>query len=188
MDFDPAHIGHYRLLKEAQNYGRVYVLLNSDDWLLRKKGYVFMSWAERKEMLLGTRWVYDVLPVDDNDGTVCSTLKDFTLPYESRHYRFTWFGNGGDRRGDNTPEVNLCNELGIQLAWGLGGAKASSSSELVAKARSKEGDLVKEYRELLTEAEDEISRLDSLYFKDEDYQFTNGNPVANKIRQRLSSL
>ena len=40
--FDPPHIGHVRMFKEAAQWGNVVGAINSDDWLMRKKGYVFM--------------------------------------------------------------------------------------------------------------------------------------------------
>ncbi len=36
--FDPPHIGHVRMFKEAAKWGDVVVAINSDDWLMRKKG------------------------------------------------------------------------------------------------------------------------------------------------------
>jgi len=51
--FDPLHIGHLRMIKEAAKYGKVIVVANSDAWLLRKKGYIFMPWEERKEIIEG---------------------------------------------------------------------------------------------------------------------------------------
>ena len=35
--FDPIHEGHVRMIKEAAEHGDVVVILNSDDWLERKK-------------------------------------------------------------------------------------------------------------------------------------------------------
>ena len=36
--FDPVHIGHVQMFKEAGNLAdKVVVLLNSDDWLINKK-------------------------------------------------------------------------------------------------------------------------------------------------------
>ena len=49
--FDPPHIGHVRMFKEAAKWGDVVVAINSDDWLKRKKGYVFMTWEERAEII-----------------------------------------------------------------------------------------------------------------------------------------
>ena len=73
--FDPLHIGHIRMTQEAYKYGPVHIILNSDAWLERKKGYVFMPWEARKEMLLALKWVERVIDVDDSDGTVCEALR-----------------------------------------------------------------------------------------------------------------
>jgi len=125
--FDPAHIGHIRLIKEAAEHGRVIVILNSDEWLERKKGYKFMDWASRAEMLASCRWVDFVVAVDDADGTVCEAL---------RRIRPDYFANGGDRFPDNTPELLVCNELGIKPLFNIGGGKIASSSELVRSANA----------------------------------------------------
>ena len=50
---DPIHIGHVRLLKEAKKLGdKLIVFLNNDNWLIKKKGYVFMPQEERKEIII----------------------------------------------------------------------------------------------------------------------------------------
>ena len=64
--------------------------------------------------------------VDDTDGTVCEAL---------RRHKPDAFANGGDRRLDNTPEMDVCDELGIEMLWNFGGSKVQSSSELVNKIR-----------------------------------------------------
>ena len=120
--FDPVHVGHLRMIKAAAKIGRVVIILNSDDWLMSKKGYVFMTFEERKELLEAFDDVKDVVEVNDIDNTVCEAL-DRIRPHH--------FGNGGDRKSDNVPEVNLCVKLGIDLAWNLGGDKIQSSSDLV---------------------------------------------------------
>jgi len=124
--FDPVHVGHIRMIREASQWGEVIVVINSDDWLLRKKGYVFMPWEERAEILGNVKGVRIVTSVDDSDGTVCEALKQ---------HRPSAFANGGDRKKQNTPEMEVCDELGIQMLWGIGGAdKPQSSSWLVNKA------------------------------------------------------
>ena len=124
--FDPIHIGHVRMIREASRWGQVYVVVNSDDWLIRKKGYVFMPFDQRAEIIGNIKGVTMVTNVDDSDGTVCEALK--------RH-RPDAFANGGDRKKENTPEMELCEELGIQMLWGIGGKdKPQSSSWLVNKA------------------------------------------------------
>lgn len=124
--FDPPHVGHVRMLQEARDYARfVIVLVNSDEWLMRKKGFVFMPVEERMEMIRAIEGVDVVMIAADEDDSVCDSLNMI---------RPDIFGNGGDRKSDNVPEVKLCEELGIELLWNLGGGKVQSSSELVRKA------------------------------------------------------
>jgi len=126
--FDPIHVGHVRIIQDAANYGEVTAVVNSDDWLMRKKGYVFMPFEERCEVLQAIREVSDTASVDDTDNTVCEAL---------RRLKPAMFGNGGDRTDKNTPEQDVCEELGIHMVFGLGGKKIQSSSELVEKSPCK---------------------------------------------------
>jgi D-beta-D-heptose 7-phosphate kinase/D-beta-D-heptose 1-phosphate adenosyltransferase len=125
--FDPIHIGHVRMIRDAARYGDVLVIINSDEWLMRKKGYVFMPWKERAEIMGNIKGVRLVSQVDDSDNTVCEAL--------SRH-KPDAFANGGDRKEKNTPEMDLCDHIGIQLMWAIGGSeKPQSSSWLVNKLK-----------------------------------------------------
>ena len=126
--FDPIHVGHIRMIKDAASYGEVTAVVNSDDWLMRKKGYVFMPFEERCEVLQAIREVSDTASVDDTDNTVCEAL---------RRLKPAMFGNGGDRTDKNTPEQDVCEELGIHMVFGLGGGKVQSSTELVEKSSCK---------------------------------------------------
>jgi D-beta-D-heptose 7-phosphate kinase/D-beta-D-heptose 1-phosphate adenosyltransferase len=121
--FDPIHIGHINLFKEASQYGDLYVIVNSDDWLIRKKGKYFMSFAERKQIIESIKYVKKVILAKDDDNSVCETLKQLKPNY---------FANGGDRLANNTPELNLCLELKIKPLFNIGGGKIQSSSELLA--------------------------------------------------------
>lgn len=129
--FDPIHVGHVRLIQDASQYGDVVVILNSDDWLKRKKGYAFMSYDQRSEILVALRKVSMVLSVDDSDGTVLEALKRIRPEY---------FANGGDRTAENTPELVFCLDNGIRPLWGVGGDKVASSSELVKSLNAKENE------------------------------------------------
>ena len=128
--FDPVHIGHLRMMQDAAQHGNLIVIVNSDKWLMRKKGYIFMPFKERCEILRGFECVTDTTFVDDKDNTVCEALRRIKPDY---------FANGGDPKTDNTPEMDVCNELGIELLWGIGGGKIQSSSTLV-----KDSGMVKE--------------------------------------------
>ena len=120
--FDPVHIGHLRMMQEAAQHGNLIVIVNSDEWLMRKKGYIFMPFGERCEILHGFGCVSDTTFVDDADNSVCEALMRIKPDY---------FANGGDRKTDNTPEMDVCVKLGIELLWAMGGVKIQSSSSLV---------------------------------------------------------
>jgi D-beta-D-heptose 7-phosphate kinase/D-beta-D-heptose 1-phosphate adenosyltransferase len=133
--FDPLHIGHIRHFKEAKALGdTLVVILNSDVWLRRKKGYVFMPFDERKEVIESIRYVDRVIPYveDDPTGFVAQTLA--TLKPDI-------FAKGGDRTAENIPpsEVDVCRRLGIELVTGVGGGKVQSSSWLVDNVSGEPG-------------------------------------------------
>ena len=125
--FDPVHAGHIRMIREAAQYGNVIIIANSDDWLYRKKGFVFMEYERRVEILNAIKGVILVDSVDDTDDTVCEAIRRLKPDY---------FANGGDRGKKNTPEQQVCEELGVTLLWGIGGEeKLQSSSDLAKKVR-----------------------------------------------------
>ncbi len=126
--FDPLTSGHIDYLKDAGTLGLVYVLLNSDEWLIRKKGKYFMSFGERAVILESIRVVEDVYDVDDSDNTVSRGLVAMTKLFP--HDKII-FANGGDRIIKNTPEIKLCKKLGIETAFNVGGGKTQSSSKLL---------------------------------------------------------
>jgi len=128
--FDPVHIGHIRMILEAAEHGDVVVILNSDNWLYEKKGFLFMAYGDRAEILSAIKGVTEVVPAGDykDDDTVCMALEKLMPDF---------FANGGDRGSYNTPEVSLCERLGIGLLWNIGGEKKRSSSELVDRILKK---------------------------------------------------
>ncbi len=126
--FDPLHIGHVRLFQEAKKLGnRLVVILNNDNWLAAKKGYVFMPENERKEILEALACVDRVLitshPQNPKDMSVCNELLKL---------RPDVFANGGDRHKDNIPEAAICRSIGCQMVFNVGkDGKIQSSSWLV---------------------------------------------------------
>ena len=60
--FDPIHGGHVQMITEAAKHGNVIVVANSDEWLMRKKGYIFMSWEERAMILREIKGVIKITP------------------------------------------------------------------------------------------------------------------------------
>lgn len=131
--FDPPHVGHLRMIKavpQTRYNDKLIIGLNSDDWLRRKKGANFMSYAHRCELLEGYNEVDEVVPFDDSDGTA----KDLLFKVRARFPEHDIiFCNGGDRTPGHVPEEEFAEELGIEFQYNIGGGKAESSSELVKR-------------------------------------------------------
>ncbi|MGD1119260.1 MAG: adenylyltransferase/cytidyltransferase family protein [Dehalococcoidales bacterium] len=126
--FDPIHIGHIRYIKVARQLGdRLIVILNTDDQLIRKKGYCFMPYAERKEILEAIQGVDVVVPNIDSDITCNESIE---------YYRPNILAKGGDRIEANMPDIEkaACASLGCEIVYGVGGGKIQSSSSLVTKS------------------------------------------------------
>lgn len=124
--FDPIHIGHIRLIQKAKKLGdKLVVILNNDNWLRKKKGYVFMPQYERKEIIKAIAEVDDVVvtahPKNSTDKSVCKEL---------RKIKPHIFANGGDRMKDNVPEVAVCRAIGCKMVFRVG-KKIQSSSWLL---------------------------------------------------------
>lgn len=134
--FDPIHPGHTRMLEAAKKLGdELVVILNNDHWLRKKKGVAFMNEAERKEVIESLRAVDRVVisshPAHPSDMSVCAEL---------RKLRPDIFANGGDRVKTNIPEVAVCEELGIRMAFNVGkGGKVQSSSWLLSRYAQSNG-------------------------------------------------
>lgn len=126
--FDPLNAAHLNLFENAARRGELIVILNSDDWLLRKKGYWHMPWRQRAYLIGHLRMVARVEPVADADGTVCEALT---------RLRPTYFANGGDRGAANIPSAELaaCAEHGIAPLFNMTDAEFVNehSSTIIAR-------------------------------------------------------
>lgn len=131
--FDPVHIGHLKLLEDSRKLGDfLTVILNSNNFLKEKKGFIFMPFEERRKILLGFSCVDRVVKCLDNDQTVCKTLL-----YLKKKNQIDIFANGGDRKNRNDiPEYKVCKENNIKMIFDVGGGKIQSSSYLVEQFRN----------------------------------------------------
>ena len=130
--FDPVHKGHVRMFQAAKAFpATVIVGLNSDSWLIRKKGKPFMYWDERKEILEAMSCIDYVYSFNDDDDSACDLIRGVFEENKENEDIKIYFGNGGDRTATNSPEVDFCNENNIDILWGVGGGKIQSSSDLI---------------------------------------------------------
>ncbi|MCS7114873.1 MAG: adenylyltransferase/cytidyltransferase family protein [Nitrososphaerota archaeon] len=130
--FDPPHRGHIAYLREAKKLGdKLVVLVHRDECCVKKKGYCFMPLEDRVAVVEAVRYVDEVVICEPNcDLTTCDALLK-VRPYV--------FAKGGDRTPDNMPkcELELCEKLGIEIVYGVGGQKVQSSSWLVENCKKR---------------------------------------------------
>lgn len=136
--FDPLHVGHMDYIEEsAKRCNHLYIGLNSDKWLTRKKGANFMKFEDRKRILSGIKNVKDVFSFNDDDDTACEAINILLQLAQSLHPDdfIIRFMNGGDRVSVNTPEQSrFTSNKKVQFLYCVGGGKRDSSSELIKKA------------------------------------------------------
>ena len=148
--FDPIHKGHIALFKHARAYGTHLVVgLNSDEWLIRKKGRYFMDYDERKEILLSLSCVDEVISFNDDDDSSNDAIEQLIQSSP------IIFCNGGDRQKDNVPEHDKywC-DARVLFKWEIGGNdKKNSSSTLLNKYNNPQTDRTWGYYKVLYEGE-----------------------------------
>ena len=127
--FDPIHIGHLRMIQEATKLcTKLIVIVNSDRFLIEKKGYAFMPIEERIEIIKGFSGVYRVVESIDDDMTVSKTIE-----WLAEEENIKCFANGGDRKNEtDIAEAEVCKKYNIDMEFNVGGGKIQSSSSLVS--------------------------------------------------------
>ena len=95
--FNPLHMGHIDYFKNAKSLGeKLFVIVNNDDFLKRKKKKAFMPLNERIAILQALKPVELALEAVDEDDTVCRTLEAISMNYSQKFDKII-FCNGGDR-------------------------------------------------------------------------------------------
>tara|TARA_B100002019_G_scaffold280559_1_gene283637 strand:+ start:1020 stop:1469 length:450 start_codon:yes stop_codon:yes gene_type:complete len=127
--FDPIHSGHISYLKEASKLGsKLIVGLNSDEWLVRKKGNYFLPFKERATILKSIKYVNKVISFDDTDDTA-NKLIGLARTFGKGK---VIFANGGDRERNNVPEIDTWgSNPQVEFVFGVGGNKTNSSSDIL---------------------------------------------------------
>ena len=128
--FDPVHSGHLSYLNSASQLGDILIVgLNSDDWLKRKKGRAFMPFTERSAIIENLECVYQVLHLNDEDGTGADGIKQVRAMYPDAHIVFA---NGGDRNNANVPEQEMfASDPNLSFVFGVGGDWKQNSSRWI---------------------------------------------------------
>ena len=112
----------YSYFTNITNINNKYFTMTSDDFFINYKNTLISSPPE-------------VIFIDGLH-TFEQTLQDCynSLNYLAEGGVIIFFGNGGDRTADTTPEIEYCKEHGVEMLWGVGGGKIQSSSDLIKKS------------------------------------------------------
>ena len=127
--FDPIHSGHIAYFKSARSLGdKLVVALNSDQWLINKKGKFFMPFNERKAIIENFADVDIVINFEDDDlGSATNALIKVKEMFPEEDIAFA---NGGDRNKGNIPEMSV---EGVEFIFSVGGDDKKNSSSWILK-------------------------------------------------------
>lgn len=127
--FDPLHSGHIEYFSEAKKHGdRLIVGVNSDQWLVRKKGNFFLPFRERACIVSNLKVVDDVIRFNDDDGTAIAAIEKVIEMYPEAEIVFA---NGGDRTATNIPEMEKFYTSKVTFVFGVGGDTKRNSSRWI---------------------------------------------------------
>ena len=134
--FNPIHIGHINLMREAKKLGdRLVVIVNNDKQVKLKGSVSFMPEEERFEIIRALKYPDEVVMAVDEDKTVAKTIEMIAKNYKGELF----FAKGGDRNSANIPEQEkeVCRKFNVTIINGVGGDKIQSSSWLLKNANQK---------------------------------------------------
>ena len=126
--FDPIHSGHISYFNNAKEFSnRLIVGINSDEWLIRKKGQYFLPWKERAKIIGSLRMVDDVISYNDEDNSSSEAIEK-CLKISKK----VIFCNGGDRKNNNILEMDVFkNNPRVEFKFGVGGDDKKNSSSWI---------------------------------------------------------
>jgi cytidyltransferase-like protein len=125
--FDPIHSGHIAYINAAAQLGRVVIGVNSDDWLIRKKGAFFMPYEERINIIRNLKNVMGVVEFDDTDNSAKDAIVQVRKLFPKNQLIFA---NGGDRTSTNIPEMDIKDD-NLIFKFGVGGEDKKNSSSWI---------------------------------------------------------
>lgn len=117
------------MIEAAAKLGdKLIVIVNNDKQQMIKKGKIILDEQNRTRLVEALGVVDEVVLAVDEDPPVIETLRLIAKRYPMDELIFA---NGGDRDSDTvTPEAAVCHELGIEMVYGVGGAKSDSSTRI----------------------------------------------------------
>ena len=132
--FDPIHPGHIMMMKDCLKFSNYLIVgVNSNKWLINKKGNYFMDIQHRIYVVSSLNVVNETMEFEDDDnGSANNLLIKIRNKYSNDKIIFA---NGGDRSDSSKIlEFETAKQYNIDLKFGIGGShKESSSSDLLER-------------------------------------------------------
>ncbi len=132
--FDPIHPGHIMMMKDCLKFSNYLIVgVNSNKWLINKKGNYFMDIQHRVYVVSSLNVVNETMEFEDDDkGSANNLLIKIRNKYSNDKIIFA---NGGDRSDSSKIlEFETAKQYNIDLKFGIGGShKESSSSDLLER-------------------------------------------------------
>ena len=132
--FDPIHPGHIMMMKDCLKFSNYLIVgVNSNKWLINKKGNYFMDIKHRIYVVNSLNVVNETMEFEDDDkGSANNLLIKIRNKYSNDKIIFA---NGGDRSDSSKIlEFETAKQYNIDLKFGIGGShKESSSSDLLKR-------------------------------------------------------
>ena len=132
--FDPIHPGHIMMMRDCLEFSNHLIVgVNSNNWLIKKKGNFFMDIKHRMYVIDNLTMVNEVMDFEDDDmGSASNLLIKIRKKYPKNKIIFA---NGGDRSDSSKIlEQDTADKCNISLEYGVGGShKESSSSDLLKR-------------------------------------------------------
>lgn len=133
--FNPLHIGHINLMREAKKMGDyLVVIVNNDEQVKLKGSTPFMSENERLEVIRSLKHADEVFlsidfSADGKEVPIPKSLEAVANKYQGELI----FAKGGDRDINHIPwqEKKICEKFNIKVVTNVGGSKVQSSSWLI---------------------------------------------------------
>lgn len=141
--FNPLHTGHLDYIQSATSHcDRLYVIVNNDQQVKMKGSKPFLDAESRLRIVNNIKGVYKALLSIDEDPTVCRSIQyiynSLEVPEFGTKLHDFIFMNGGDRKEGDVPEKVVCDRIGIDMRYNIGGEKTESSSTLLQKVANAE--------------------------------------------------
>lgn len=128
--FSPLHCGHLDYIEAGAAMGdQLAVIVNNNQQQLMKKGKVILDEQDRLRIVEALAIVDDAIVAVDEDRAVSASIEAIAGRYPDHRIIF---GNGGDRAsGEVVPESEVCDRLGVEMVFDMGGNEKRDSSSRI---------------------------------------------------------